>query len=386
MNHGVSALLNLPDIDLPAAAVQLRSEVREFLTAERAKGTFIPHCDAWHTGFDPAFSAALGERGWLGISWPTKYGGHQRSVLERFVVTEELLAAGAPVAAHWVSDRQSGPGFLRFGTEEQRQRFLPGMAAGEIYFALGISEPEAGSDLSSLVTRARRADGGWILNGTKTWTSHAHQCHFITVLCRTSQSQDDRHAGFSQLIVDLTSPGVIVRPIRILDNSHHFNEVMFDNVFVPDDLLLGEEGAGWSQISAELALERSGPERFMSNFPLLEELVAAVAAAPTPQGVQAVGELVADFIALRRMSLTIATAIEAGENPSIPAALVKDTGTRFEQRVPEVTRAVFSPVQRAQNPSLAARYEEAVLLNPGGKFRGGTNEVLRGIVAKGLGL
>src|SRR3954451_2059611 len=168
------------------AAEQVRGEVREFLAAELAAGTFQTHVDTWLSGVDPVFSKKLGERGWLGMTWPKQYGGHERSAMERYAIAEELLAAGAPVAAHWIADRQSGPSILRFGTEEQRQRYLPGIARGELYFAIGMSEPESGSDLASVRTRAERVDGGWVVNGTKVWTSHAHHAHHMLTLVRTS--------------------------------------------------------------------------------------------------------------------------------------------------------------------------------------------------------
>lgn len=385
---GVADLLRLgDDLSLPPSAEELRLEVRGFLEEERVRGTYTPRCDAWHTGFSPELSRKLGARGWIGISWPTRYGGGGRTALDRYVITEELLAAGAPVAAHWVSDRQTGPGLLRYGTEEQRHRFMPGMAAGEIYFALGMSEPDSGSDLASLRTRAEPCDGGWRLSGTKVWSSHAHTCQFITVLCRTAGTSEDKHAGLSQLIVDLSSPGVSVRPIRILTGAHHFNEVVFDDVSVPAEGLLGEPGQGWEQITAELALERSGPERFMSTFPLLVELVEAVARRGGHGGVEAIGELVAELLALRRLSLAVAVAIESGEAPGLQAALVKDLGTRFERRVGEVSRLVIEPGARSDHDgAFGERLAEAVLLAPGAHLRGGTNEILRGIVAKGLGM
>src|SRR5262249_42729213 len=156
---------------------------------------------------DRAFSAKLAARGWLGMALPVRYGGHDRGAVDRFVVTEELLRWGAPVGHHWVADRQTGPVINRFGSEAQKQRFLPEICAGEVSFAIGMSEREAGSDLAAVRTRATRADGGWVVNGTKVWTSGAHESDWFVVLCRTGESEDDRHAGLSQLIVDLRSDG-----------------------------------------------------------------------------------------------------------------------------------------------------------------------------------
>src|SRR3954449_893330 len=255
------------------AAERVRAEVREFLAAELAAGTFTTHVDTWLSGVDPAFSRKLGRRGWLGMTWPRRYGGHERSAMERYAVTEELLAAGAPVAAHWIADRQSGPNLLRYGTEEQRQAILPRIAAGECYFVIGMSEPDSGSDLASIRTRAvRNGSGDWVVNGAKVWTSNAHHSHYGITLVRTSPADpSDRHAGLSQLLVDLSLPGITVNPIRILDGGHHFNEVVFEDVVIPADMLLGAEGEGWHQVTAELAFERSGPERFLSTYPLIAE-------------------------------------------------------------------------------------------------------------------
>jgi alkylation response protein AidB-like acyl-CoA dehydrogenase len=371
------------------AAEQVRGEVREFLAAELAAGTFQTHVDTWLSGVDPAFSKKLGERGWLGMTWPKQYGGHERSAMERYAVTEELLAAGAPVAAHWIADRQSGPNLLRYGTERQRQEILPRIAAGECFFVIGMSEPDSGSDLASIRTKAtRNGDGDWVVNGAKVWTSNAHASHYAIVLVRSSPADpSNRHAGLSQLLVDLSLPGISINPIRILDGGHHFNEVVFDDVVVPGDMLLGEEGAGWHQVTAELAFERSGPERFLSTYPLVAEFGRRVAESGDPAALATLGRLSARLLALRQMSLRIAAALDRGELPNIPAALVKDVGTTFEGDVIEEIRRVVDVTPSLDSPDpLGRALAEAQLHAPGYTLRGGTNEILRGIVARGLGL
>jgi alkylation response protein AidB-like acyl-CoA dehydrogenase len=256
----------LPTAELPAHAAGLRAEIQVFLAEQRRTGGYVPDVNTWMGGLDPSFSAALGRRGWIGMTWPVKYGGGASSALDRFVVIEELLAAGAPIAAHWFADRQVGPALLRYGTEEQRCALLPAMAAGRCFFAIGMSEPDTGSDLASVRTRATRADGGWRVSGTKLWSSGAHICHFMMTLLRTSPG---RHDGLSQMIIDLTSPGISIRPIGYLTGESHFNEVVLDDVFVPDSRVVGRVGAGWEQVNSELAYERSGPERFLSVMQLL---------------------------------------------------------------------------------------------------------------------
>jgi alkylation response protein AidB-like acyl-CoA dehydrogenase len=371
------------------AAEKVRLQVREFLDAERAAGCFTSHVDTWLSGVDPTFSRKLGEQGWLGMTWPAEYGGHERSAMERYAVTEELLVAGAPVAAHWIADRQSGPNLLRYGTEKQRREILPRIAAGACFFVIGMSEPDSGSDLASIRTRATRSsDGDWVVNGAKVWTSNAHHSHYAITLVRTAPADSaDRHAGMSQLLVDLSLPGITINPIRLLDGGHHFNEVVFDDVVVPGDMLLGQEGAGWHQVTAELAFERSGPERFLSTFPLLAEFARRAGATQDPAQLVTLGRLSARLLSLRQLSTRIAAALDRGELPEIPAALVKDVGTTFEGDVgAEIRRVVDVAASLDSADPLGRALAEAQLHSPGYTLRGGTNEILRGIVARGLGL
>ncbi len=377
-----------PPTDLPPTAATLRAQVRAFLAQEQATGAWRPRADVWLSGWDERFTRELARRGWLGITIPVEYGGQGGSPLERYVVTEELLAAGAPVAAHWVADRQIGPTLMRFGTEEQRRRYLPRIAAGECYFGIGVSEPDAGSDLAAARTRAERVDGGWELTGTKVWTSGAHRAHAFFVLARSGpRDEADRHAGLSQFIVELDSPGVAIRPIPLLTGAHHFNEVVFDAVFVPDAMVLGEIGAGWRQVSSELAFERSGPERFLSTFPLLTALVGELAGSSDGGVERDLGALVSRLWTLRRMSLAVAGSLTCGEAPELAAAVVKDLGTRFENEIIDTARRLVAiPPDPDAEHGYARLLADAVLHAPGFTLRGGTNEVLRGIVARGMGL
>jgi acyl-CoA dehydrogenase len=377
-----------PAVDLPPRAAALRAQVREFLAQERAAGRWEPRADVWLSGWDERFTKELGRRGWLGMTLPAAYGGAEASPLDRFVVTEELLAAGAPVAAHWVADRQIGPSLLRYGTEEQRQKYLPGIVRGEIYFGIGMSEPDSGSDLASVRTRAERVDGGWELTGTKVWTSGAHHAHAFFALARTApRDEGQRHAGLSQFVVDLHAPGVTIRPIPLLTGAHHFNEVVFDRVFIPDAMVLGEIGQGWRQVTSELAFERSGPERYLSTYPLLAALLGELRAVGDAAPRREVGALVTRLWTLRRMSLAVAGALESGHAPELAAALVKDLGTRFENEVVDAARLLVAiPPDPSAETGFARLLADAVLHAPGFTLRGGTNEVLRGIVARGLGL
>ena len=366
--------------------LRLREEVRAFVAEHLPRGSYEPGL-GMAGGHSPAFSRALAERGWVGMSIPQEYGGHGRSAVERFVVIEELLAVGAPISAHWIADRQTGPSILKFGTEEQKRRFLPAICAGTSWWSLGMSEPDSGSDLASVRTTATRCEGGWLLNGTKVWTSGAHRNHYFAVLCRTSQ-EEERHAGLSQLIVDLTAAGVEIRPIPFLDGGHHFNQVVLDDVFVPDEDVLGEVGSGWRQITSELAHERSGPDRYMSTYLLFESYVRERLDKPVPTVVvEALGRLTARYWTLRQLSLSIAAALDAGSTPAVEASIVKDLGTLLEQEVVDVISTLDEADPDFHGETLYDRLlTQSILSAPSFTLRGGTTEVLRGIAARGLGV
>jgi acyl-CoA dehydrogenase len=360
--------------------VELRARVREFLVEQREAGVFTSRCDAWQRMFSREFSRELGARGWIGMTVPQAYGGGGRTPLERFVVAEELLAAGAPVAAHWIAERQIAPALVKLGTDEQRHRFLPGIVRGELVFGLGMSEPNSGSDLASVRTRAKRVDGGWSLSGQKIWTSLAHEADHLLVLCRTGDG-DRPHVGLSQVIVDCGATGVEIRQIPTLDGADHFCEVFFDDVFIPADDLLGSEGQGWVQVTGELANERGGPERYMSTFALLDAFVRDDRGDGEDGATAAIGELVAELAALRQLAWRVAGAMERGEEFAVDAALLKDAGTDFEQRSVEVLREVGAAY--ASEP-VRDLYADAVTSSPSATLRGGASEILRGIVAREL--
>jgi alkylation response protein AidB-like acyl-CoA dehydrogenase len=369
-------------------AEALRSEVRVFLGEENADRTPQERGRSWG-GFDPEFSRKMGARGWIGMTWPKRYGGHERTALERYVVLEEMLAAGAPVGGHWVADRQSGPLLLRVGTDKQKNDILPRVAAGECYFCIGMSEPDSGSDLASVRTRASAVQGGFLVNGTKVWTSNAHRADYMILLCRTGDKGEQRHAGLTQFLVDLKNieSGLEIRPILDLSGEHHFNEVVFTDMFLPADAVLGSLGSGWEQVTSELAFERSGPERFLSSFTLLVELTRALGPAPSERAAIALGRMVAHVLTLRRLSRSVAGMLQAGQNPAVQAALVKDVGTSFEQEIPEIARMLIAAEpDRESTQNFLAVLAHTILHAPSFTLRGGTREILRGMIARGLGL
>jgi alkylation response protein AidB-like acyl-CoA dehydrogenase len=370
---------------------ELRLEVRAFLAEQVRAGAFVPHVDTWLTRWDRDFTRELGRRGWLGMVVPREYGGQGRSYLERFVVTEELLVVGAPVAAHWIAERQIGPSLLKYGTEEQKHAFLPGISRGEIVFGIGMSEPDSGSDLASVRTRAERVESGpggprgWRLSGTKVWTSGAHEADGFFALARSAPLDPaHRHTGLSQFIVDLHSPDVHIRPIVSMGGDHHFNEVHLDGVFVPDDRVLGTVGDGWAQVTSELGFERSGPERVLSTFRLLATAAEAMAEGRLPVDV-GLGRHVARVAALHQMSFAVSAALQAHEPADTAAAVVKLLGTTEEGDIADYVDTLLT-TGWVEGEELDTLLYAAILQRPGFTLRGGTNEVLRGVIARGLGM
>lgn len=375
-------------VALPAGTAALRAEVRAFLRGELGDLPAERRANSWSV-FDADFSRKLARRGWIGMTWPRRYGGGERTALERYVLLEELLAAGAPVGAHWIADRQSGPALLRYGTEAQRARLLPAIAQGECFFCIGMSEPNAGSDLASVRTRGVRTAEGWRINGQKVWTTHAHQAHMMIALVRTGTQEEKRHEGLTQFLIDMTTPGITVRPIPDLAGEVHFNEVFFDEVLVPHEMLLGQEGQGWQQCTSELSLERSGPERYLSSHALFVELLRAAGAAAQVSDAmqQAIGRMAAELWTLRQMSLSVAGQLAAGRDPSVEAAVVKDLGNSFEQDLPRRAQAMADASLALEDETPLARVLALLLqTSPSFSLRGGTREILRGIIARGLGL
>lgn len=370
--------------ELPEETRGLREDVRAFLAEELKDIPAVTRAQTW-MGFDADFSKKMGDKGWIGMRWPKQYGGHERSAFDRYVVLEEMLAAGAPVGAHWIGDRQSGPLLLNFGTEEQRQLILPKVAKGECFLCIGMSEPDSGSDLAATRTKAEKVEGGYRVNGTKLWTSNAHKAHYMIALFRTDPEK--KHDGLTQFLVDLSLPGITIRPIKDLAGNSHFNEVVFEDVFVPENMLVGSEGTGWAQVSAELAFERSGPERYLSSYLLMKELIRELQLRGGKEGAKEVGRLVAHLVTLRQMSLSVAGMLDKGENPALEASVVKDLGTGFEQDMPVKVHELLGT-----EPSVGGGSDLTEVLGyltqtvPSFSLRGGTREILRGIIARGLGL
>lgn len=384
----MSALTSLSMTAIPPEDEALRASVRAFLSDVLADVPAHVRAKSW-SGYDSDFSRELGRRGWLGITLPVEYGGGGRSAFARYVLVEEFLNFGAPVGSHWIADRQSGPLILKYGTEAQKRFYLPPICRGESFFCIGMSEPDAGSDLASVRTRATRTDAGWTLTGQKIWTTNAHHCQYMIALVRTSGETQDRQKGLSQIIVDLSLPGVTVRPITDLSGDSHFCEVFFDHVALGADALIGEEGRGWDQVTAELAFERSGPERLFSSIVLFDEWLAFVRteAGRTQASVRLAGRILSQLAPLRAMSLAVTEKVAQGGSPVVEAALVKDLGTGVEQLIPAaIADDLYSRDAQDIPLELLRTLDFVTQVAPSFSLRGGTRDILRGMIARGLGL
>ena len=385
----MSASLSFDPVRLPSQCETLRAEVRAFLAEEISAGTFDPHHPGHGDSYNREFSRRVGAKGWIGMTWPKPYGGHERSQLERYVVTEEFRVANAPANFHFVADRQSGPILLKYAPEPIKKDILPRICRGELCFAIGMSEPGSGSDLFAAKTKATKAAGGWRVNGSKVWTTSAQVAGYMIALFRTSPpTKENRRHGLTQFLVNMKTPGITVNPINQMTGKPGFNEVVFADAFVPDDHVLGEIDGAWKQATSELAYERSGPERFLDTFYVLPELIRALGPEPDLRGAEGLGRLVAQLHTLRRMSVSVAGMLQAGKEPVVEGSIVKDLGTVWEQKLPARVRelAAFLKPELLNHTALEDQLAYATVIAPKLTIQGGTTEILRGIIARGLGL
>lgn len=374
---------------LPPHTEDLRADVRAFLADEIARGTFDPAQGLKQSGFDRGFSQRVGQHGWIGMTWPKEYGGREMTHLDRYVVTEEMRAVSAPTWSHFVADRQSGPVILKYGTDELKEKILPEIVNGNLCFAIGMSEPNSGSDLFAASVKAELEGDHYRVNGRKIWTSNAHRAEYMIALLRTSPAtKENRRHGLTQFLVDMSLPGISVKPIAAMPGMSDFNEVLFEDVLIPADHMLGEKDGAWKQATAELAYERSGPERFLETFYVLVESVRQIGEDPDSRGAEGLGRLVAQLHTLRRMSVSVAGMLHEGKEPVLESSIVKDLGTQWEQRLPNEARtlAAFAPRTASGNQDFDEMLEFATLTAPKLTIQGGTTEILRGIIARGLGM
>jgi alkylation response protein AidB-like acyl-CoA dehydrogenase len=374
---------------------KLRQEVRQFLEEELPQEPHAGDNDMWASirGFSEEFSRKMGRKGYIGITWPKEYGGQERTYLERLIVSEELFRYGAPVYAHWAADRQVGPGLLHFGTEEQRRKYLPGIIKGELYFALGMSEPEAGSDLASLRTRAIEQDDCFLVNGQKLWTSMAHRSQYMYLLARTDPDVP-KHKGISEFLIPTDLTGITMRPVIDMCGEHHFNEVFFDNVRVPKDCLLGEKNNGWYQSTAHLDYERGGIERVMSNYPLYRQTIEFVKEAglsKVPWIRQELADLEVEFQVARLLCYRVAWMLTEGIKATYETAMAKLFGMDHDKRFSHTVTKILGLYSQLMPESKYTLFKGYATMNflwgPSYTFGAGTAEIMRNIIAiRGLGL
>lgn len=381
--------LDFQPLRLPEPVQRLRNEVREFIQSEVAAGTFNPDILTEDWNVHKAFARKVAARRWIGMTWPRQYGGQERSFLDRFVVNEEMIAANAPNGMYFTADRQSGPTLIKYASERIKSAVLPKIIAGQACFAIGMSEPDSGSDLFAARCKATRVDGGWRITGTKIWTTNAHHADYMIGLFRTSPpTADNRRHGLTSLLIDMQVPGITCNVIEQMSGIRDFNEVVFDDVYVPDDQLIGEVDGAWKQATTELAYERSGPERFLETFAVLRKLVDLAGPNPDTRLSETIGRLVAELHSLRRMSVSIAGMLEAGREPVSEAAIVKDLGTLWEQDLPQRVRqaAAFLSPAIDNYDAFEQILQFTTRIAPKLTIQGGTTEILRGVIARGLGL
>ena len=385
----MTAALRFDPIRLPPECEVLRKEVRAFLAEEIAAGTFDPH--------KPKREDADTRR----VQPPGR-----RARLARHDLAEEIWRARTEFSGTLCGDggnarRQRAdaalfrgrppkrPVLLKYAPENIKMDILPRICRGEVCFSIGMSEPNSGSDLFAAKTKATKTDGGWLINGTKIWTSSAHMADYMIAIFRTSPpTKENRRHGLTQFLVDMKTPGIKVNPIGQITGQYEFNEVVFTDAFMPDDHVLGEIDGAWKQATSELAYERSGPERFLETYYVLTELVRAVGPKPDTRSAEGIGKLVAQLHTMRRMSVSVAGMLQAGKEPVVEASIVKDIGTIWEQQLPHRVRelAAFIDADASNHQHWKSNWRLRCKTAPKLTIQGGTTEVLRGIIARGLGL
>jgi alkylation response protein AidB-like acyl-CoA dehydrogenase len=375
-----------------------RKEVSDFLEEEIRNGTFEPMCDGWIQGYSPEFTMKMAAKGWIGLSWPREYGGQGRSETDRLILTEELLRYGAPAACHWFADRQIGRSIIAHGTEEQKQELLPLILKGEAYIGLGMSEPEAGSDLASLQTRAVEDGDDYIIDGQKMWTSCARFMTHVYLVARTDPDAP-KHRGISEFIIDANLPGISIRPTIDITGSEAWGEVFYDGVRVSKRRLIGEKNRGFYQILNQLDYERAGLERLMGNYPLFEAIIEftreternGVPLCKDPLIRDKLARLQVEFEMGRLLTYRVVLVMEQGRAPNVEAAMAKAYCTTFEQRLASVATEMLGLygqlVAESKWAPILGMAPHSYLGSKGYSLQAGTTEVLKNIVAtRGLGL
>jgi Acyl-CoA dehydrogenases len=357
------------DFSWSDAQIALRAEASAF--AADAVARFGRHNDSWINGYSKELARELGARGWIGMTWPVEFGGGGRPSIDRLIVGEELISAGAPIAAMWFADRQMGPSLIAHGTPEQQAAFLPAILSGDATWCIGMSEPEAGSDLASLRTTAERDGDHWRINGQKIWTSFGAVADACYLICRTGHGASPHH-GISEIIVPMDTPGIEVRPIHDMTTNRHFCEVFFSDVRVPVANLVGTEGAAFRQTMRQLEHERGGIDRLVSNHALYR-VARERADTADPRVRQAIARLETGY----RLGRILVVREALGQAPAGFSAATKCVCTEHEQAVAEFVAATLGP-----DAMLWDDITRGLSYAPAYTIMGGTSDVMRNIIGE----
>lgn len=362
------------DFDLSPELLALREEALAVGRAGAARSPLTE--DTWIAAPDRSFSLELAKRGWLGMTWPVEVGGGGRTPLERFVVYEALLSTGAPMATSWFADRQMGPTLLQFGTPEQQAAHLPAILDGTSAWSIGMSEPDAGSDVASIRTRATLDGDHFVVNGQKIWNSGAASADWIYLICRTDPDVP-AHQGMSELIVDMQSPGISIAPIEDMTGNNHFCEVFFEDVRVPVENLVGALHGSFRQVMRQMEHERGGPDRLLSNRKLYEDCLP-LAHTKDPRVRQEIAAIESGY----RVGRLLVLREVMGQAPKQFSAATKTFCTELEQRIAQFCAATIGPHAMLAEPGIAWRVSRNVAYAPAYTIMGGTSQILRNILGE----
>ena len=344
---------------------------RAQVVAEQGVADFGRHNDSWINGFSKDFAKVMAAEGWIGMGWPVEHGGQARPPIERVIVAEEMIGAGAPIAAMWFADRQMGPTMIAYGTADQQAEYLPKMLSGETTWCIGMSEPDSGSDLASLKTSAVRDGDDFIVNGQKIWTSFGEVADYCYLICRTA-TDGPPHKGISEVVVPMDLPGIEVRPITDMTTNRHFCEVYFTDVRVPVENLVGVEGDAFKQTMVQLQHERGGIDRLVSNKALFDEAVS-VADTSDPRVRQEIADLTIGY----RLGRLLVYREVLRQAPEGFSAATKCFCTEHQIRVADFGARMLGPAA-----TLDSEWSREVSYGPAYTIMGGTSDIMRNILGE----
>lgn len=383
------------DFGFTEKQVGFREEVKEFLDMELDKGSFSPGNNCFAHQWSKEFSRKVAQKGWIGLAWQKEFGGQGRGYVDRTIMLEEMFRAGAPMAYHFMGDRQVGPGIIHYGSDYMKRQFLPEILAADVSFCLLFSEPDAGSDLANARTTAIEEGDHFIVNGQKVWTSNGHLADYGWALVKTEDSPGiSRYKAFSEMIIKMKSSGITIKPIINMAGAHSFNEVYFDNVTVPKENLVGARGNGFKQIMTGLDYERSGIERLMQNHQTKKALFEYVKntkkggepLSRDPLVREKIAKLEEEYEVARLFTYYVANLLDRGRIPTFEAAMGKMVSTLYEARLADMATRIIGLAALLMPGSREAPFDGLVcddyLWSPSYTLQGGSVEVLKNIIAR----